>query len=184
MLDLLTVDCGYMMDIVFRATEAANQVLPIQVVSSRGRSQRFYKETKAIGRLGDNCYRDLWDQKGRVLIHNADYWRSRCQQGWLLAPGAPGSLSLFGTQNQHENFSDQICSEILREHVETDKAEFWDWVKKPGIKNDLLDSTVGAMAAASIVGASFDNPSGGYTPGAEKETKPQPKSRQATYSTI
>jgi hypothetical protein len=50
--------------------------------------------------------------------------------------------------------------------------------------NDLLDSTVGAMAAASIVGASFDNPTDGYMPGAEKEVRPQQKSRQATYSTI
>lgn len=184
LLDLLTVDCGYLMDMVFRATEAVNQVLPVQVVASRGRSTKFYRENKAIGRLGDHCYRDVWQQKGRVLVHNADYWRSRCQQGWLLSPGAPGSISLFGNSSQHDNFADQICSEVLREHVKTDKAEFYDWQKKPGLMNDLLDSTVGAMAAASIVGASFDNPKGNYIPGAEKESRPQQTVRQATYSSI
>jgi hypothetical protein len=120
-----------------------------------------------------------------VVVHNADYWRSRCQQGFLLSPGSPGSISLYGKISQHENFSEQICAEILREHIEGERVEYYDWVTKPGVKNDLLDSTVGAMVNASIVGASFDNPvDDDWQPGAEVKTKepPKPRVREATYT--
>jgi len=186
MFDLITVDCGYLMDVVFRAVDFANRQLPVEIVASRGRAQKDYRETHAVGRPADNCYRAVWKTKGRVLVHNADYWRSRCQQGWLLIPGAPGSMALYGKEGRHENFSEHICAEILREHIQGEKNEYYDWARKPGIKNDLLDSTVGAMAAASIVGASFDNPGGqpSFIPGAHHETKPtnEPRVRKATYS--
>jgi hypothetical protein len=173
MLDLITVDCGYQMDVVFRAVEYANSILPVEIVASRGRAHKHYRETHAIGRLGDNCHRAVWKSKGRVLIHNADYWRSRCQQGWLCLPGSPASLSLYGKTTQHDNFCEQICSEILREHVQTENAEMYVWVQTPGVWNDLLDAVVGAMAACNILGASFDAPGvGGWKP-AKAPTKPK-----------
>jgi len=183
MFDLLTVDCGYQMDIVFRACDAANRVLPIQVAASRGRATKYYNERGSTGRPADNCHRAMWANKGRVVVHNSDYWRSRCQQGFLLSPGAPGSMAIYGKPSQHENFSEHICAEILREHITGDKVEYYDWATKPGVKNDLLDSTVGAMVNASIVGASFDNPrENDWTPGAEAQTKepPKPRVKQST----
>lgn len=196
-LDLISIDCGWMMNEVFRAVAYANRILPVEIICSRGWANKDYRTTKHIGRIGDNCHRTIFSGKGRVLSHNADYWRQRCQQAFLCMPGSPGSLSIFGKEENHKTFAEHICSEILREHIQTEKAEYYNWVQKPGCRNDLLDSVVGAMVCASILGASFDgNGVASYVPNKKKDIIQQEKKdnstqeekgrkvRKATYSSI
>jgi len=144
------------MDVVFKAVAAANRNLKnTLVIASRGYPHKGWRETKVIGRPADNAYKSRFDGKGEVVKHNADYWRERVHQAFLLGAGAPGSITLFGDGKDHNYFAEHICGERLVEHFQTEKDEYYNWQRVPGRANDLLDSTVGALALMSICGASF-----------------------------
>jgi hypothetical protein len=156
-LDIISIDCGYLMDIVFSACAAADKSLPqTKVVASRGYPNKGWRENKVVGKPADHTYRSFFDGKGPVVKHNADYWRERVHQAFLLGSGAPGSITIYGKPDDHEYFAEHICGERLLEHFQTEKDEYYNWQRVPGRKNDLLDSTVGAMALLSIMGATFD----------------------------
>ncbi len=157
-IDMISVDCGYQKDTVFKACAVVDADTPhTKVVASRGHANKYWKETNVIGRPGDNVYRSNDKIRGGAVVHhNADYWRERVHQAFLLGAGAPGSITLFGKEDVHEYYSEHICGERLVEHFQTEKDEYYNWQKVPGRKNDLLDTTVGALALFSVLGASFD----------------------------
>lgn len=180
-IDMISVDCGYLMDVVFSACAVADGNLSrTKVVASRGYAQKNWRETKVVGRVADNVYRSKFDGKGPVVKHNADYWRERVHQAFLLGGGAPGSITLFGQPEVHEYYSEHICGERLLEHFQTEKDEYYNWQRVPGRKNDLLDTTVGALALFSIMGANFD---GGLRMNAESSGVQQ-RVIEATYTAL
>ena len=77
-------------------------------------------------------------------------------------------------KNDHAEFADQICGEILIDYAETDKGPLYKWTNKPGSRNDLLDMMVGSAVAASVL-----NISNLPTPKPKKKTK---KRRRISYS--
>jgi hypothetical protein len=178
-IDIISVDCGYLQDTVFKACAKADSLLrQTHVVASRGYAHSKWRETKVIGKPADNVYRSVFDGKGRVVKHNADYWRERVHQAFLIGAGAPGSISLYGKPESHDYFAEHICGERLLEHFQTEKDEYYNWQRVPGRKNDLLDSTVGAMALLSVLGASFE---GGLKMNTAKADK---KVVEATYTVL
>ena len=175
--NLVLIDCGYEMDTVFKFCAWADQMYPFNVAASRGRASRDYRlpqQAKIIGKPGDGYHLTTFSERGKVLVHNSDRWRMEAQKAFLLPPGAPGSISLYGkTPADHRWYAGHICAEILGEHVVTDKGEFFSWQRKPGSPNDLLDATVGAMVGLYRLGC--------QDAGIAAPQKPQPvKRRTAT----
>ena len=180
-IDLIGIDCGYLMDIVFSSCAVADGNLPrTKVVPMRGYAQTKWRESKVVGRPADNVYKSVFDGKGPVVKHNADYWRERVHQAFLLGNGAPGGITLFGEERVHEYFSEHICGERLLEHFQTEKDEYYNWQRIPGRKNDLLDTTVGAMSLFSLLGASFD----GELRMDVSKAAAKPQVREATYTDL
>ena len=157
--DQIMIDCGsWWMQTVFsfcRHFRGGCKVLP-----SRGRASKQYRQRTVIGRPGNNLHLTRFAGKGLVVIHNADYWRMRAQKAFLLPPGAPGSISLYGSDGaRHTVLADHICGEKLIEFVKGDMADYYNWILLPGARNDLLDALVGSMVGASRLGAAI--PAGG-----------------------
>ena len=166
----MLVDCGYMTESCTRAAKSLR--IPSSVLPSRGRGSKSYRQTKVIGKPGSNFHETEWtNYQSRVIIHNSDFWRMHVQKAFLLKPHGPGSISLYGKDpSAHQNFSDHVCSEVLREFHRGDTTDFYNWNKKPGHRNDWLDSLVMSVVAAGVCGASMT--------GGEKSWRAKPQRRR------
>lgn len=177
-LDLLLIDCGFHMDTVFKWIAVNQKKFPFHIIASRGRASTKYRQTKPIGRPGDNWHQTEFAGKGRVIVHNSDYWRVQTQKAFLLSPGAPGSISLYGDNpKKHRNIAEHVAAEQLVDFRQGDVTDFYKWAMKPGSKNDLLDCAVAATVAASVLGA---DPNGAVV----QRTKPKRKRRRVSYSEV
>lgn len=155
--DLVLIDCGAWMDLVFRWCDANRHKIGVNVFPSRGRAYNKYRPSGVVGKPGDNWHVADWEKRGRVLVHNADEWRMRTQKAFLLPGGTKGSVTLFGDKpTAHKRFADEVCAEVLDEYIEATEGgnQFFKWGKKVGVANDLLDALVGAVVATSYLGAS------------------------------
>jgi hypothetical protein len=160
---LMLIDCGYQMTTVFRFVDWASVnstglAAGIKgMVCSRGRDAKKYRPTRAIGRPGNNLHLTEFDKKGRVIVHNGDYWKVHAQKAFLLPVGSKGSLSLYGSAPEiHKRMGIHMASEQLVEFLQGDVADSYNWHMQPGTKNDLLDAVIGCCVAASFAGATVD----------------------------
>jgi len=177
-LDLLLIDCGYQMNTVFKWIQINQKKFPFRIIASRGRASTKYKQTRPIGQPGDNWHQTEFPGKGRVIVHNADYWRVQTQKSFLHAAGAPGSLSFYGTDpKKHRYIAEHIAAEQLTDFRQGDFVDFYSWALKPGSKNDLLDCVVACEVAATILGA---DPNGAAMP----RTRQKRKRRRVSYSEV
>jgi hypothetical protein len=163
--DLFSIDVGgKWMQTVFDWINSVGRASEIEFFASRGWSNKSYAPSKArIGRPGDQWHKAKWPGKGKVYVHNADYWRSDAQKGFLLPPGSPGSCSLFGKdKDRHLEFGREICSETLIKYAKGDIRDTYEW-NEPVHRNDLLDGVTGASVGASTQGAVVN----------EEKTKPK-----------
>ena len=175
--DLVLIDCGYHMDLVFRWCEANRDKVPRGMLyPSRGRAYNKYRASGVVGKPGDNFHVADWEKRGRVLVHNSDEWRMRTQKGFLMPSATSGSISLFGsTPHEHKRIADEICAEVLEEYIELTEGgnQFFKWGHKPGVSNDLLDAVVGAKVGTVYLGAS----EAGMGANPTRKRKPKPKRR-------
>ena len=95
--DLVTIDCGNWLDLVFRWCDSNRHKFPTRVYPSRGRAYNKYRPSGVVGKPGDNWHVADWEKRGRVLVHNADEWRMRLQKSFLLPAGTKGRLTVFGS---------------------------------------------------------------------------------------
>jgi len=152
--DRILVDCGYQMDVVFNWMRAQRR--PQQISCSRGYGSRTYRPTHAIGRPGEGWHWTDYARKGRVLCQNADPWRMHAQKAFMLPPGAPGSLSLYGEEPAvHRDLARHVVAETLAEFNPGERMDFYLWYQKPNEPNDWLDCLTGCCVAASTLGASI-----------------------------
>jgi hypothetical protein len=152
---MMMVDCGgTWQDAVFKWIDRKPGNIPW--VASRGVGNAGYRpNTNRIGRPGEQWHNARWRGKGDVVIHNADFWRMRQQQGWLLPVAAPDAISFFGKQGQrHDVFAEGIASEVLNNYAETEVGSLYKWGIAPGSRNDWGDVATGLYVAAAAVGAS------------------------------
>lgn len=173
--DLVLIDCGFHMDLVFRWCEAKRHIVQRGMLyPSRGRSYTKYRATGVVGKPGDNFHVADWEKRGRVLVHNADEWRMRSQKGFLMPSATPGGISIFGsTPTVHKILADEICSEVLEEYIELTEGgnQFFKWGKKPGTLNDKLDALVGCVVGTAYLGASESGL--GAKPSRKRKAKPK-----------
>ena len=155
-IDRFMVDCGAgWMSTVFQWIRINARKYPFPIIASRGWGFSQYKQVKVIGRAGDNWHKTEFTAKGRVISHNADYWRMKTQKAILLPAGSPASLSIYGENPlEHVGISEEVCGEILTDYAETDKGPMYKWYQRPGTANDKLDALVGCVVGAASCGAS------------------------------
>jgi hypothetical protein len=155
--DLVLIDCGNWMDLVFRWCEANRHRFSCRLYPSRGRGYTKYKPTGLVGQPGDGFHVADWEKRGRVLVHNSDLWRMRAQKAFLLPAGVEGGCSLFGkTPTVHKQFADEVCAEVLEEYIEETSGgnQFFKYGRRVGVSNDKLDALVGAFVGSAYLGAS------------------------------
>jgi len=154
-LDAVTIDCGYQMDTVFRfCKHKLREGVPFKLIPSRGNASKSYRQSRVVGRPGTGYHVTEFSGRGRVLVHNADFWRMQSQKMFLLPPGAPGSLSIYGRDHvKQRELADQITAERLVEYYRGSTQDLYSWSKPPGRRNDLLDALVGAVVACHFMGA-------------------------------
>ena len=154
-LDMVTVDCGQWMDTVFKfCKHKSREGLPFKLVPSRGRAQSQYRQSSVIGAPGLGMHVTEFKGRGRVLVHNSDWWRMATQKSFLLSAGSAGSISLFGkTPKTQRELAEHVCSERLVEYIKGEVQDHYVWRLQPGRRNDLLDAMVGATVACHQMGA-------------------------------
>lgn len=176
--ELILIDCGFNMDLVFRWCRQNRHRVGARLYPSAGRGFSKYRLTNMVGTPGDNFHVADWQKRGRVLIHNADQWRMRTQKGFLMPPGTPGSISIYGANGiEHNRFAKEVCCESLKEYIEMSEGgnEYFLWKKQPGISNDLGDATVGARVGVAWLGASVTGL--GAVPSGPQKQKARRKAR-------
>lgn len=154
-IDLMMIDCGYKMKTMFNWVRANDRRYKNirHLVCSRGWGSRRYKQNKNALRVGENLHLTEWVGKGRVIVHNADYWRVYAQKAFLLPRGAPSSLGVYGDKpKDHARLGEHVSSEQLVEFLKGDIADSYNWHITPGTHNDLLDGVVGCCVGASYRG--------------------------------
>jgi len=170
--DRLLIDCaGARQALVFRAINAMPQFAG-RLFAGRGISSRHYRQTKVLGRPGDNVHVTEWSGYGRPILLNSDHWRQWAQKAFLLPPGAPGSLCLPGDEpTAHVAFAQHVCAEQLREVLQGDTFTAYNWAMQPGRENHWLDALVGCCAAASLLGGAVGF-KGSASPGGTRKARP------------
>lgn len=158
--DIMLLDVGYSMAACFDWLNGPARTSPIPWMASRGWGARMYRPSRStVGLPGEEWHAAQWAGKGRVISHNADYWRHRQQKAWLLPVGAPDSISFFGEPaDRHELFADGVVCERLVAYAETNAGTLYKWNMTPGMRNDWGDVATGLFVAASRLGVTATGP--------------------------
>ena len=159
-IDLLTIDCGHNMVTVFKYINARQAHFSNikYMAASRGWGSRRFTPTRKTIMTGNNLYLTEWPDKGKVLVHNGDYWKMQTQKAFLIPVGAAGSISLYGDDPiTHQRLSEHVTAAKLTEYIEGDTFNAYNWAMKPGQHDDLHDGIIGCC-----VGASFRGCDGNY----------------------
>jgi len=151
---LIVIDCGNWTDCVINTISAIKS--HINIMAIRGRDAKTYKTKRDAIRSGNEWQINRWERlNSPVLIINADYYREAMQRGFLITPGSPSSISLYGNDHMaHIRLAKEISSERLSEKVITQTSTFYRWEQTPGIAHDLGDAMTYAFAAIHAAGAS------------------------------
>jgi hypothetical protein len=134
-----------------RVAQAAR--LGVRVVPMGGRDGHRYSplERAAIGKPGHR-HHVAETQYGPALWFDADHWREVSQRAWLATPGAPGGLTLYGSEPAvHVEFAEQVAAEKLARKTTLGGKTFHAWTSQPGAWHDLGDALTMCYALAAYV---------------------------------
>ena len=167
-IDLWVIDGGYRHATVQRY--ARNAKVPFPVVVARGYDSTKYRVNKStvVGAAREQCHM-VKSQYGRFIAFNQDNWLEVSQRAWLASVGAPGSLSLYGTDGlQHKPLAQQICAERLADKVKGHTGMIYRWATSG--MHDWGDAIYNAYAGAAFMGLT--------TSGERRQTRRAPKRRR------
>jgi len=152
------IDAGYQKDTVelfcrqsrHAATVIPSKGLPI-TASSMPLDERKRKKGEEVG--------DNWRLTGRqgehsvrLMLFDANRWKSFLQARLAVPLGGRGCLSLFGkSETRHRMLAEHLTAEF-RVRTEGRGRQCDEWKALPGHDNHLLDCCVGCMVAASYLG--------------------------------
>jgi len=110
--------------------------------------------------VGDNCHVSFTGDVPHVNW-NTDHWKMKVHEGFLTAPGEPGSLTLFTPsaakggrrQQPHLSFAKHITAEVWEERfVPGYRGMVCKWWHD-GAQNHYLDASAQGLVARSLLGA-------------------------------
>lgn len=168
--DAFVIDGGYRMETVNRFINSYPSTIPM--ACAWGTDSRSYKvnKTSLIGKPKEDCH--SMKAKNKYISFNSDKWKEVAQRAWLSTIGAPGSLSVFGKSDQHDNLANHVCAEKLLDKILSIKLGkyIYTWTKRPG-KHDLGDAIylcyVGAASKGDLT-----------TGGVRRQTKRKPSNNK------
>ena len=165
LIDLALIDSGWKHETwagqpanQFCAEAGLNRFLPC-----KGWADGQYRKPNSENRrmmVGDNFHVSFTGQIPHINW-NADHYKLKTHEGFLIAPGEPGSLSLFTPsatksrrQQPHMSYAKHITAEVWEERfVPGYRGMVCKWWKD-GSQNHYLDATAQAMVAMAMLGAS------------------------------
>lgn len=164
----------------FCAEAGLNRFLPC-----KGWGDGQYRKPQANRKLiiGDNCHVSFTGAIPHVNW-NTDHWKMKVHEGFLTAPGEPGSLALFTPsaakggrrQQPHLSFAKHITSEVWEERfVPGFRGMVCKWWKD-GSQNHYLDAASQGLVARSLLGATTLTPTDEPSP-PPREARPDPVPR-------
>jgi phage terminase large subunit GpA-like protein len=160
--DLVLVDSGYQKDVVYQFVLESGQ--PRYLASKglgSGRDQQGWRasaESSEKRQVGNEWLIVLQPGGIRLAELHSDHWKAVVHEGFGMAAGGPGSLSLFNAQvRDHLSFARQITAERREEEFLPGKGlrVFWNRLWKD---NHYLDVTSYARAAADMLGIKLVRP--------------------------
>ena len=84
---------------------------------------------------------------------DVNFWKSFVHEHLAIAPGDVGSLTIFGSEREHELFAQHIAKSETWVQTEGWGRKVREWSPLPGKPdNHWLDCLVGCAVAASLVG--------------------------------
>lgn len=152
--DLVLVDAGWKDRPVYQFCLEDRRFFPARGFGS-GMGQTKYRQPvkpRAGIRIGEHWFASLQGKNGWLYNVDADHFKRFAQDGFRVAVGQPGSISLFGEDPlRHRQFAGHITSEEWVTEYRQGKGYISFWNKLPR-DNHWLDALAGACAAGSICG--------------------------------
>ncbi len=156
-LSKLLIDTGYKPEIVENAIRLAaprsTVVMPAKGkgIKSSQVPMSLYKR-KAGERIGKHWLESTPPRRLRTITMDTNFWKGQVHDGFALAPGNRGSLTLWGREpERHRMFSEQMNGETPK-LVKTGENEVNEWFPVPARDNHFFDCIVGSAVAASVCG--------------------------------
>ncbi len=121
----------------------------------------------------------------RYILYDTNFWKSFYRERLLTAPGDPGCLTVYGSDEEHHRLlAEQLSSEVSEPTSGRGRrVDIWKMI--PGRDNHWLDCIVGNQVAASERGCSLQTGDIGHTlishaRCAEAQSAAQPEQRRFT----
>lgn len=159
MLDLALVDSGWQEDPVFDFCRITNK--KYRPAKGFGTGHKLaYRAPKSQGkdRLVGFNWCAYWQDKSRLLLYhiNSDFWKLAVQNAFLIDPGNPGSLTIWGAPSNHTQFANHITAESWQREFVIGKG-IREYFKVERTQNHWLDAAHMAASGASILGLKVVN---------------------------
>lgn len=151
-LHALWIDRGWNTETVDAVCARLQQKGYVNTVPVKGfASQSYWQGAKAVVARGNNVDMRRQDDGTLFAAQNSDAFKEETQSALLGEPLTPGSLSIFGTDpREHAALAQQLTGEKLVEKFKTARGVQYRWAAaRVGAQNHFLDSTSGAIAAAT-----------------------------------
>lgn len=137
--------------------------LPFRLVPIRGHAAKHYREPmpdnkELIGKSRLRCHMMTASKYNNVphALYDSYYWHLFMQRMWLLSPGSPKSVSIFGDiTDNHRIFAEQICAERLTDMYERHGELIYEWTTSG--KNEMSDVLTMAAVVGNLAGLEPDN---------------------------
>lgn len=156
-IDRLLVDVGWKSELVENAIRAVDPrlIIPAKGAAVLAKSNPMRNWPKRPGRsFGWHLIDERTTGSAlRSLLIDVNYWKTRTHEALALAPGEPGSLSLYGTsKSAHRMISEHLSAETAKlVEYSTNKVVEWG-VNLNRPDNHFFDAVVYNFAAASSLG--------------------------------
>ena len=112
-LQVLGIDGNRFTSAVYKCIKNNAHLLPMKLIPLRGVAAKQYREPTLgardlVGQPRTRCCMKVTRDLLQYAPFDSHYWHYACQKMWLLAPGSPGSLSVFGDRStDHRRFAEQ-----------------------------------------------------------------------------
>jgi len=155
------IDAGYKPHLVYAACRKVGPpAMPSRGVGIRAGNKPITQYKRRPGwRIGHHWYIPSTVGTGDIphACIDTNYWKTRVHEGFAMAPGDPGAITLWGDETaDHELFALHIAESQYYVITHGHGRQVCEWHQRPERPDDhWFDCLVGAMAAASMSGVAF-----------------------------